>query len=597
MNPLAHTFGSLLVVLATTSVAYAQTDTAPPAPVSPAAPTAPPAATVPPAAPTPPAASTSPSDSSLPTSPPPNEPAPGAAPPPPPIEPTGYSPIPAWPSPAPGDPLAAYPLASYHGGAFYIRSPDDFFRLYIMGRVHSDWIDQLGPGTSNVPPGSNINNGFFLRRARLELAGEFYQTWQWQVGAEFSSSTSIDNAAATQTTPTCTPNPATGALPCTDKENPVSNATVKPIPTDVFVNFGPLPWTNLQVGQFYLPFTLENRISDNTTPFLERSIPVRNWGAPLQRDIGAMFWGESPDHLLYYAVAFLNGDGPNRVNVDTRYEVSGRVVLRPFATSTNSPTKWAQIGFSARQSSADPTRVGYDLPSLSTQDGYVFWKPTYTDSNGRLIHIMPSTGQWGLAGDIYLPIENFDVTGEFIYAVDNTREAVDGYQLSNFTQRLGSLKGYGWYAQAGYWIIGDHDIIGYPSYGRPIHVDLTAPQRKHTQGLQALVKFEQLRLDYDGNARGGTLDSKTPNGEINVDTVEFGISYWATKHLRFGFNYDLNIFPDSAPVSPTTTGGPQQGPQQRAVAPAQLLAKGTDDSARDSGHTLNEFSVRVGVQF
>jgi phosphate-selective porin len=592
--PRACILGSLLVAaLATSSVAYGQTEAVP--------------TSLPASPPTAPALSTSPSEPTVPAAPilspgpaissPPNESPPGSAPPPPPIGSPGYQATPAWPNPAPGDPLAAYPLASYHSGAFYIRSPDDFFRLYIMGRVHSDWIDQFGPGTSNVPPGSNINDGFFLRRARLELAGEFYQTWQWQVGAEFSSATSIDNVAATQTTPTCTPNPTTGALPCTNAENPVDNATVKPIPTDVFVNFGPLPWANLQVGQFYLPFTLENRISDNTTPFLERSLAVRNLGAPLQRDIGAMLWGESPDHLLYYALAFLNGDGPNRVNVDTRYEVSGRVVARPFATSTSSSTKWAQIGFSARQSSADPTRVGYDLPSLSTQDGYVFWKPTYRDSYNRLIHIIPSTGQWALAGDVYIPIEDFDVTGEFIYAVDNTREAVDGYQLSPFTQRLGDLRGYGWYAQAGYWIIGDHDVVGYPSYGRPVHIDLTAPQRKHTQGLQALVKFEQLRLDYSGAARGGSLDSKTPNGEINVDTVELGINYWATKHLRIGFNYDLNIFPDSAPVSPTIPGGPQQGPQQRAVAPAQLLAKGSDDGARDSGHTLNELSVRVGVQF
>jgi phosphate-selective porin len=585
----AHTLGLLAVAIFAPSVAYAQTDTVPPPqPVPPATSAAP--TTAPPGSTTP--AAQAPAISAL-----PNEPPPGSAPPPPPIAPSGYVPTPAWPNPAPGDPLAIYPLASYHGGAFYIRSPDDFFRLYIMARLNVDWIDQFGPGTSSLPPGSNIYDGFFLRRARLELAGELYQTWQWQVGAEFSSATAIDNVAATQTTPTCTPNPATGALPCVNRENPVDNATVKPIPTDVFVNFGPLPWANVQVGQFYLPFTLENRISDNTTPFLERSIPVRDWGAPLQRDIGAMFWGESPDHLVYYAVALLNGDGPNRVNVDTRYEVAGRVVVRPFATSTDSSTKWAQVGASARQSSADPTRVGYDLPSLSTQDGFVFWKPTYTDSYGRLIHIMPSTGQWAFAGDVYLPIDKFTITGEFIYGVDNTREAVDGYQLSPFTQRLGDLRGYAWYAQAGYWIIGDHDIIGYPSYGRPVHVDLKAPQRSHIQGLQALVKFEQLRLDYSGAARGGTLDSKTPNGEINVDTVELGINYWATKHLRIGFNYDLNIFPDSAPVSPTTPGGPQQGPQQRAVAPAQLLAKGSDDCARSSGHTLNELSVRVGVQF
>ena len=40
---------------------------------------------------------------------------------------------------------------------------------------------------------------------------------------------------------------------------------------------------------------------------------VRNLGAPLQRDIGAMLWGESPSRGVYYAVAVLNGDGPNHL--------------------------------------------------------------------------------------------------------------------------------------------------------------------------------------------------------------------------------------------------------------------------------------------
>jgi phosphate-selective porin len=514
----------------------------------------------------------------------------------PPVAPPNAGPI------APLVPVAvapgALPLAGYLNGSFYMRSPDDFFRLYVMARVHVDWIDQIGPGTSSLPSGSNINNGFFLRRARIELAGEFYQTWQWQVSAEFSSATSIDNAAATQQQPNCTPNPATGALPCANAESPsVENATVKPIPTDVFVNYGPHPLVNVEVGQYYLPFTLENRISDNTTPFLERSVAVRDIGAPLQRDIGAMAWGETPDRLFYYAVALLNGDGPNRVNVDSRYEVAGRVVLRPFALSTTSPSKWAQIGFSARQSSADPTKVGYDLPSMTTQDGFAFWKPTYKDSLGRTLHIMPSTGQWGLAGDLYLPIDNFDFTGEFIWVTDNTREAVDGYQLSNFTERTGALKGFGWYAQAGYWIIGNHDITGYPSYGRPVHLDLTQAQRPHQQGVQVLAKFEQLHMTYEGASRGGINDAKTPNGEILVNDFELGINYWATRHLRVGFNYTYYDFPSSEPVSATGNGTPVQSSGQRALAPAQLLAKGQDDQARDGGHVVHELSARVGVQF
>jgi phosphate-selective porin len=573
--------------------ATASSPTAPP-PSPPAEPLPPPPAASP-AAPVPPAALSSTPDGG-PVLPPAVPWVPG--------EPQGPVPHvdqPAWTIsvPPPNPPLipTELSLAGYRNATFFVRSQDDFFRLYLMGRVHVDWTDQFGPGTSNLGAGSNLYNGFYLRRARIELAGEIANTWQWQVSGEFSSSTAVDNAAATMTTPTCTANPTTGALPCTNNENPVQNPTVKAIPTDVFVNYGPHPLFNVEVGQYYLPFTLENRISDNTTPFLERSVAVRNIGAPLQRDIGAMAWGETPNRLFYYAVAFLNGDGPNRVNVDTRYEVAGRVFVRPLATTTNTPSKWSQLGFSIRQSSADPTRVGYDLPNMTTQEGFPFWKATYKDSFNRTIHIMPSTGQWGIAGDLFVPIENFDFTGEFIYVVDNTREAVDGYQISPFTERLGNLKGFGWYAQASYWLFGNHDIIGYPSYGRPIHLDLTQPQRPHLQGVQILAKFEQLHMTYEGSDRGGANDPKTPNGTILANDVEFGVNYWATRHLRVGLNYTLYSFPSSEPVTATGPGTPVQSSVQRAIAPAQLLAKGADDQARDNAHTMSEISARVGVQF
>jgi hypothetical protein len=485
--------------------------------------------------------------------------------------------------------------AGYHNGTFFLRDKSDIFRLYVLGRVHADWLDQLGAGVTSLPPGSGVVDGFFLRRARIELAGEFYQKWQWWVGAEFSSATAIDDAAGNQGTPTCTTLP-NSALTCTVKSNPVDSATVRAIPTDVFVNYGPTPWTNVQVGQYYLPFTLENRISDNTMPFLERSLVVRNIGAPLQRDIGAMFWGEAPSRTLYYAVALLNGDGPNRPNVDSRYDVSGRALVRPFALSA-SPSKWGQIGFSARAGSRDPALVGYDLPTFTTQGGFPFWKPTYRDSFGRTIHIMPASSQWALAGDVFLPVGNLDLTAEFVYQHEDTREAVDGFQLSPFTERTGDLSGYGWYVQAGYWIFGDRDIIGPPSYGRPIHVDLTKPQKRPQEGVEVLAKFEQLHLTYAGNSRGGALDSLTPNGNIDVDALGLGANYWATKHLRVGVNYSVFFFPNSEPVTPSSPGGPVQGPDQRAVAPGQLLVRGVDDGSRNSGHDIHEIQVRVGVQF
>jgi phosphate-selective porin len=487
--------------------------------------------------------------------------------------------------------------SGYHNGTFFVRDRTDSFRLYLQGRVHADWLDQLGPGTSSLPPGNAIASGFFLRRARLEIGGELFQQWQWQLSAEFSSATSIDNAGATQAQPTCSVSPATAAVACTNRESPVDNPTVKAIPTDVFVNYGPSPWANLEIGQYLVPFTLENPLGDNTTPFLERSLPVRNIGVPLLRDIGAMFWGEAPDRSVYYKLALVNGDGPNRMNVDSRYDVAARIVVRPFVKTTASFTKWAHIGASARVGSRDPAAVGYDLPTLTTQGGYAFWKPTYRDSGGRTVHILPSATQWALAADVFLPLGKFDVTGEFIYALDDTRETLDGLQLSPFTERLGQLKGFGWYGQIDYWVIGDQTVVGYPNHGRPVHLDPSQPQRPWKSGVQLLAKFEQLHLTYQGASRGGAADSQTPDGDIDVNDFALGVNYWLTRHLRVGANYTLYSFPDSAPVTPTTTGGPVQTSTQRAVAPGQLLAKGVDNSARDSGHILNEVQLRVGVQF
>jgi hypothetical protein len=477
---------------------------------------------------------------------------------------------PLAPAPPPPPPAAVYELqpappeawhSGYHNGNFYIRSSDDVFRLYVMGRVHVDYYDAFGPGLNELAPGSAPAHGFELRRARLELAGEFFQQWQWQTGVEFAPS-AASNVAGNTGALSCKVSATTSALTCNPTESTVDAPSVSPAPTDVFVNFAPSSWANVEAGQFYFPFTLENRISDNTTAFLERALVVRTIGAPTQRDIGAMFWGESPNRVLYYSAGVFNGDGPNRPNADSRYDFAGHAFVRPFASSTTSPTRWAELGVSVHGGSRDATKVGYDMPSLTTSQGFAFWKPTYTDSYGRLIHILPSAAQEAFGADLYLPVGNFDVTGEFVYADYSTREAVDGLQLSPFTERLGALKGWGYYAQLGYWILGNHEILGYPSYGRPIHLDLSQPQLPAQHGLQVVARVDQLGLTYQGSSRGGTDDAKTPSGDVNVTSFTLGVNYWATRHLRVSVNYGYYDLPTHSALA-----------------------------------TLHEVSARVGVQF
>ena len=511
--------------------------------------------------------------------------------------------LPPYTPPPPAQPTAPEPpLGGFHNGTFFLRDHADNFRLYVQGRVHADLLGWIGPGVPSLGPDSALKTTFQLRRARAEIGGEFLQgEWQWQLSGDFGP-TSVDNPAAKNAAPSCTVDPVAGTDTCSGTASAAVEAPrVSAFATDAFINYAPSPWLNVQVGQYLLPFGMEARISDNTTPFLERGIVARLIAAPFTRDIGAMVWGEAPDRFVYYTLGLYNGDGPNRPNADSRFDFVGHVIVRPLETSTFhgvlAPLRHAQIGFSARYGSRDPREVGYDLPSLTTQGGYAFWKATYKDSLNRTLHIIPSSEHYSLGLDAYVPIDGFDLRGEFAYTNQNTREAIDGYQLSPFTERLGTMKGWAYGVQAAYWIFGSRDIIGYPSYGKPLHVDLKTEQKPPSRGLQALAKVEQLHLSYAGATRAGVLDPKTPNGDIDVLAFAFGLNYWATRHLRVGLNYSIYTFPDSAPVTASAAGGPVQSPNQRAVAPAQALVKGVDDGARDGGHNVHEVHARVGVQF
>jgi phosphate-selective porin len=457
------------------------------------------------------------------------------------------------------------PTSGWHSGTFFLRDPEDNFRLYVQGRVHVDYTSFYGPGVNSLAPGNALKDGFFLRRVRLEMAGEFFQRWQWQLSAEMSSASATDDVAAQNVTPTCGYG-ANGVETCANTSSPVEAATVKPIPTDNFINYIADPAFNIQVGQYLLPFSFENRISDNTTPFMERSLAVRNLGAPTLRDIGAMVWGDIAGGIVGYSFGIYNGDGPNRPNQDDRFDYYGRIVLHPV--TTDGDARWIQIGISGRTGSRDPTLIGYDLPSLTTQSGYAFWKPTYKDSFGRLTHIIPSEQQSAAGADVFLPLDRFDVTAEAILSNFQTREAIDGAQLSPFTQRTGALSGFSSYVQVGVWVLGDRSIIGFPGTGKPLHIDLTKPSTVVPgNGVEILAKWEHLAVDYEGASRGGVNDKKTPNGTTEVEAFELGVNYWATKHVRATANYVLNTFPDGSAGAPII------------------------------GNLMHEVAGRVGIQF
>jgi len=145
-----------------------------------------------------------------------------------------------------------------------------------------------------------------------------------------------------------------------------------------------------------------------------------------------------------------------------------------------------------------------------------------------------------------------------------------------------------------FWPLGDRKFVRKPGYSEPAHIDFGRPSTPSEPSLQLVFRFEQLRLKYDGASRKGSVsDARTPNGDISVTGLGTAINYYATRHIVVSLNYNLYDFPNSAPLGPTSAGGPAQTSSQRALAPAQNLPVGVDDNARDSGHLLHELSFRL----
>src|SRR5438132_3609622 len=151
-----------------------------------------------------------------------------------------------------------------------------------------------------------LKDRFRLRRARVNLTGDFAEQFDFKVEGDFGQGDGLN-----------------------------SNRTAFSA-TDIFVNWHQFPEAQVKVGQWKAPFGLEQLTPDYALYTIERSLPT---GAITpDRQIGAQLWGkpfagvwpEQKDLLTYYAGIF-NGNGRNvSVNDNNNFMYVGRLELMPF---------------------------------------------------------------------------------------------------------------------------------------------------------------------------------------------------------------------------------------------------------------------------
>ncbi|MEW5900344.1 MAG: porin [Acidobacteriota bacterium] len=134
------------------------------------------------------------------------------------------------------------------------------------------------------------------------------------------------------------------------------DAVKSPMLIDFEVDFIFRPSFSLKIGQYYVPFSLENRTSDSEMDTINRSqvvdglAPGRDIGAQ-GRDIGAMAVGKFS--IFEYMAGVFNGAGINRLDTNESKDFGARVVVRP--------AKFLAVGASIYDGRHTPTQGGPEV--------------------------------------------------------------------------------------------------------------------------------------------------------------------------------------------------------------------------------------------
>ena len=260
-----------------------------------------------------------------------------------------------------------------------------------------------------------LKDRFRLRRARINLTGEFAEQFDFKIEGEFENSDGISSSRTAFSG------------------------------TDIFINWHAIPEANIKVGQWKAPFGLEQITPDTTIFTIERSLPT---GALTpERQIGLEIWGkalthlwpEQKDLLTYYAGIF-NGNGRNTtVNDNNNFMYVGRLELLPFKGKLFGQDASLKLGADVLNSRDDKgTNISPAGNLLVNTDGSL---SAYT---------LPGADErtaWSV--DAGLHLGPFDLIGEYF------QEDVDGRTVAGVSPGFVNFEPSGWYAQGSYFIIRD----------------------------------------------------------------------------------------------------------------------------------------------
>src|SRR5438067_11240046 len=256
-----------------------------------------------------------------------------------------------------------------------------------------------------------LKDRFRLRRARINLTGDFAEQFDFKVEGDFENSDGLN-----------------------------SNRTAFEA-TDIFINWHQFSWAQVKMGQWKAPFGLDQITPDTTLYTIERTLPtgaitperqigVQHWGKPLE-----IIWPDRADLLTYYAGIF-NGNGRNTTNNDNNNFMYVDRLESTLFKDVFGKGSYLKLGADVLNSRDDKgTNISQSLTLLVNDDGSL--SP----------FVLPGADErtaWSV--DAWLRMGPFDLIGEFLQEHVHPRSVNGPPGFDAFTTD-------GFYVTGGYYLI------------------------------------------------------------------------------------------------------------------------------------------------
>jgi phosphate-selective porin OprO and OprP len=178
---------------------------------------------------------------------------------------------------------------------------EEKWNVKLGGHIQMDYINWANADQAIA----DANNYFSYRRLRLVADGTGYGVFDFRLQMTLEPGSGSD-------------------------ENAFGSPDVK----DAYVSMNEIPWIGrIRVGNFFVPFSLEQVTNDTNNIFNERSIPTQGVFAA-DRDVGIAFYNHSLDNNLSWAGGLFFDDISDtiktRIDDNQGYRLSGRLNWLPY---------------------------------------------------------------------------------------------------------------------------------------------------------------------------------------------------------------------------------------------------------------------------